>query len=430
MTVLDTLYERGFIENTTHEQELRTLFEQHSVTGYIGFDPTASSLHVGSLVPIMALAHMQRQGHRPIALVGGGTGLVGDPSGKTEMRQMLTVSDVEANAQGIQRQLARFIDFSQDRALLLNNAQWLTQLGYVGFLRDIGRFFSVNRMIKAESYRMRLDSEEGLSFIEFNYMVLQAYDFLELFDRTGCRLQMGGSDQWGNIVAGIDLVRRVRQASVYGITFPLITTSSGIKMGKTHQGAVWLDPERTSPYDYYQFWINTDDRDVARFLALFTFLPMDEIRQVQTLGGADLNAAKTVLAFEATGLAHGVDAARKAHLAASAMFGTRPVPAGLLASSGIDRGSAGENEGDVPHSFLGLESLSQGMAAFKLFQQTGLTQSSGAARRLIEQGGAYINGVRVPSVDYQVRASDFQNSELVLRAGKKSYHKIILQKNP
>ncbi len=428
MTVLDTLFERGFIENTTHEQELRTLFAENSVTCYIGFDPTASSLHVGSLVPIMSLAHMQRQGHRPIALVGGGTGLVGDPSGKTEMRQMLTLADVEANAQGIQRQLARFIDFSQDRALLLNNAQWLTKLGYVRFLRDIGRFFSVNRMIKAESYRMRLDSEEGLSFIEFNYMVLQAYDFLELFDRLGCRLQMGGSDQWGNIVAGVDLVRRVRQESVYGITFPLITTSSGIKMGKTHQGAVWLDPDRTSPYDYYQFWINTDDRDVARFLALFTFLPMDEIRQVQTLGGADLNAAKTVLAFEATGLAHGADAARNAHMAASAMFGTRPVPKGLLPSSGIDRDTARENDYGVPHTFLGAESVSGGIAAFKLFQQTGLAKSSGAARRLIEQGGAYINGVRVSSVDHQVEVADFQNRELVLRAGKKSYHKIILQK--
>ena len=268
--ILDILKERGFIEQTTHDQELSDYFDQGRATCYIGFDPTASSLHVGSLVPIMSLAHMQRQGHRPIGLVGGGTGMVGDPSGKTEMRKMLSLEQIEANAQGIKAQLARFLDFEEDRALLLNNADWLTKLEFIPFLRDIGRHFSVNRMIKAESYKMRLDSEEGLSFIEFNYMVLQAYDFLELYDSHECRLQMGGSDQWGNIVAGVELIRRMRQTTAFGITFPLITTSSGEKMGKTHKGAVWLDPDRTSPYEYYQFWINTDDRDVSRFLALFT----------------------------------------------------------------------------------------------------------------------------------------------------------------
>ncbi|MBW1841699.1 MAG: tyrosine--tRNA ligase, partial [Deltaproteobacteria bacterium] len=249
MNALDILKERGFIDQTTHEQELYDYFEAGDVTCYIGFDPTASSLHIGSLVPIMSLAHMQRSGHRPIALVGGGTGLVGDPSGKTEMRKLLTLEMVEENAIGIKNQLSRFIDFGNDRALMLNNADWLTRLEYIPFLRDIGRYFSVNRMIKTESCKMRLESEEGLSFIEFNYVLLQAYDFLMLNDTHGCKVQMGGSDQWGNIVAGIELIRRMRKETAFGVTFPLITTSSGEKMGKTAQGAVWLDPEKTSPYD-------------------------------------------------------------------------------------------------------------------------------------------------------------------------------------
>jgi tyrosyl-tRNA synthetase len=422
--VVDTLKERGFIENMTHEQELYDLFDAERVTCYIGFDPTASSLHVGSLVPIMSLAHMQRGGHRPIALVGGGTGLVGDPSGKTEMRQLLTEAAVEENARGLKRQLSRFIEFGEDKALLLNNAEWLVPLNYIAFLRDIGRHFSVNRMIKAESYRMRLDSEEGLSFIEFNYMVLQAYDFLELFDSRGCRLQMGGSDQWGNIVAGVDLIR---QSAAFGITFPLITTSSGIKMGKTHKGAVWLDPERTSPYEYYQFWINTDDLDVERFLSLFTFLPMEEIRSVNTLEGADLNAAKSVLAFEATRLAHGEAEALKAHTASVEMFGNRKVPARLLPSSTLSRGGGGADDDSVPATLLTARELEGGISAYKLFQQVGLAASGGAARRLIQQGGAYIDGRRVESIDQVVNLNDFNNMEISLRAGKKRFHKVKIK---
>ncbi|MCJ7830801.1 MAG: tyrosine--tRNA ligase, partial [Desulfobacterales bacterium] len=324
--VIDILQARGFIENRTHARELEAFFDQGAITSYIGFDPTASSLHVGSLIPIMALAHMQRGGHRPIALVGGGTGLVGDPSGKTEMRQLLTPEIVVQNALGLKQQLSRFIDFGEGKALLLDNAAWLRELKYIPFLRDIGRHFSVNRMIKVESYRMRLESEEGLNFIEFNYMLLQAYDFLELFNRYDCRLQMGGSDQWGNIVAGVELIRRVRQKTAFGITFPLITTSSGAKMGKTAQGAVWLDPDRTTAYDYYQFWVNTNDKDVARFLALFTFLPIEEITSVTDLEGSQLNQAKAVLAFEATRLAHGNEAAVEAHQAAMSMFGVRQIP--------------------------------------------------------------------------------------------------------
>lgn len=447
--LLDILKERGFIEQTTHEEELDAYLGAGKATCYIGFDPTASSLHVGSLVPIMSLAHMQRHGHRPIALVGGGTGLVGDPSGKTEMRQLLTPEMVDKNAIGIKNQLSRFLDFKEDKALMANNADWLTKLEYIPFLRDIGRHFSVNRMIKAESYKMRLESEEGLNFIEFNYMLLQAYDFLELFDHYECRLQMGGSDQWGNIVAGIDLVRKIRQETVFGITFPLITTSSGAKMGKTAEGAVWLDPDRTSPYDYYQYWINTDDRDVARFMALFTFLPMEEIKKLEKLSGADLNNAKVVLAFEATRIAHGEQEALKAYYAAQQMFGVRIVPEEILPSSSVPRDVSGikdlsNTSGDssldseklamealdsIPQSYIEEGQFKDGIPAFKLYHQVGLADSGSAARRLIEQGGAYVNGRRIESYDYPLTADDIVDLEILLRAGKKRYHKVKIIKN-
>lgn len=424
---VETLRERGFIENTTHDEELETYFSNTARKCYIGFDPTASSLHIGSLVPIMSLAHMQRCGHIPIALVGGGTGLVGDPSGKTEMRKFLTVDDVNSNAQAIKNQLARFIDFEADRAIMVNNADWLTKLEYIPFLRDIGRHFSVNRMIKAESYKMRLDSDEGLSFIEFNYMLLQAYDFLKLFEMHDCCLQMGGSDQWGNIVAGIELIRRANQGQAFGITFPLITTSSGIKMGKTHKGAVWLDPDRTSTYDYYQYWINSDDRDVARFLSLFTFLPMSEIKDVAQLQDTDLNQAKAVLAFEATAIAHGQAEAEKALAAATSMFGGRVIPKDLLPSSRIPRGESAQGDTVVPQSEMTREEFAQGIPAFKLFPQVGLADSGGAARRLISQGGAYVNGERVITFDQVINDNDIRDMEIVLRAGKKRFHKIKIQ---
>ncbi|MBT8364628.1 MAG: tyrosine--tRNA ligase [Deltaproteobacteria bacterium] len=426
--VIEILKKRGFIDQTTHDQELNDYVEQGNTTCYIGFDPTASSLHIGSLIPIMSLAHMQRNGHRPIALVGGGTGMVGDPSGKTEMRKLLTLEVLAENAQGIKKQLSHFLDFSDNSAMLLNNADWLTKLEYIPFLRDYGRHFSVNRMIKAESYKMRLDSEEGLSFIEFNYMVLQAYDFLELFKRQDCRLQMGGSDQWGNIVAGVELIRRVYQKTAFGVTFPLITTSSGQKMGKTAKGAVWLDFKRTSPYDYYQYWINTDDRDVVRFLALFTFLPMAEIRQIETLQGTDLNSAKAVLAFEATQLAHGKDKALKAYHGALSMFGNREVPSHILPSSTIPRGDGRTDDISVPQTFLRMETLKEGLPAFKLFQTVGLAASGGAARRLIQQGGAYVNGQRIDSFDHLINDQDLNDDQtIVLRSGKKRFHKIKLQ---
>jgi tyrosyl-tRNA synthetase len=428
MSVLSILKERGFIEATTHTQELEDYLENNRATCYIGFDPTASSLHVGSLVCIMALAHMQRQGHRPIGLVGGGTGLIGDPSGKTELRKVLTQDQIDENKAGIRKQLSRFIDFSEDKALMLDNAAWLTQLEYITFLRDIGRHFSINKMIKAESVKSRMESEDGLTFIEFNYMLLQAYDFMELTKTHGCLLQMGGSDQWGNIVAGIDLVRRTLGKQAFGITFPLITTASGIKMGKTHKGAVWLDPERFSPYEYYQFWVNTDDLDVARFLALFTFIPMEEIEFVKQLSGADLNKAKTILAYEATKIAHGEDEAQKSLRAAASMFGAIEVPSDLLPSASIPRGrlSSGTDE-SVPTSTFNKTDVVDKKFVVDLFCDAGLCKSKSDARRLIKQGGAYINGERLGAFEQVVAADDVNDGEIMLRAGKKKYHKIILK---
>ncbi|WP_321491699.1 tyrosine--tRNA ligase [uncultured Desulfobacter sp.] len=428
MSVLSVLKERGFIEATTHTQELEDYLKNNRATCYIGFDPTASSLHVGSLVCIMALAHMQRQGHRPIGLVGGGTGLIGDPSGKTELRKVLTLEQIDENKAGIKKQLSRFIEFSEDKALLLDNAAWLTSLEYIPFLRDIGRHFSINKMIKAESVKSRMESEDGLTFIEFNYMLLQAYDFMELARTHDCLLQMGGSDQWGNIVAGIDLVRRTLGKQAFGITFPLITTASGIKMGKTHKGAVWLDPERLSPYEYYQFWVNTDDQDVARFLRLFTFLPMEEIAAVDKLEGVSLNKAKSILAYEATKIAHGEDEAQKSLKAAASMFGSIEIPLELLPSASIPRGilSCGADE-SVPTSSFSREEVVDKMFVVDLFCNTDLCKSKSDARRLIKQGGAYINGERLESFEQIVTEKDAKEGEILLRAGKKKYHKIILK---
>lgn len=404
--VYDVLVERGFIEQVSDETGVRAAVEK-PITCYIGFDPSASSYHVGNLVPIMALAHMQRHGHRPITIVGGGTGMIGDPSGKTEMRQMLTREQIEANVQGQKAQLARYLDFDSGKALMLNNADWLTKLNYIEFLRDIGRHFSVNRMLAAEAYRVRL--ETGLSFIEFNYMLLQAYDFLHLYREYGCVLQMGGSDQWGNILAGVDLTRRVEGATVYASVFPLITTSSGAKMGKTEAGAVWLDRELVSPYKYYQFWINTEDPDVERFLALFTFLPMDRVKELGRLQGADLREAKEVLAYEATKITHGEEEARKAQEASRRLF--------------AEGGTAREG---VPTTALDAEDLAAGIPVTELFRRVGLCGSRGAARCLIEQGGAYVNGKRVASIDVLVTDKDLMEGAILLRAGKKHHHRVIL----
>jgi tyrosyl-tRNA synthetase len=410
-TVYDVFIERGFIEKVTDEEKVPEVLKG-KVTCYIGFDPTASSFHVGSLVPIMSLAHMQRHGHQPIALVGGGTGLVGDPSGKDEMRQILTYDEIAENAESQRKQFSLFLDFSGDKALLLNNADWLTKLNYIDFLRDIGVHFSVNRMLATESVKIRL--ETGLSFIEFNYQLLQAYDFWYLFKYHNCLIQMGGSDQWGNIVAGIDLIRRLEGKQAYGITFPLIMTADGRKMGKTEKGAVWLDPQRTSPYEYYQFWINTDDRDVKRFLALFTFLPMEEIQEKYwKLEGADLRKAKEALAYEATKIVHGEEEAEKAKSDSRAVF-----------SISVS-GSLGLTGDSIPTTSIEKEKFIKGIPIFKLFETTGLSSSSSEARRLIEQGGGYLNNKKVSKFDFLVTLDDFgEKDEILLRAGKKKFRRI------
>ena len=421
--VFDVLKERGFIDQVTDDKRLPEILEGR-VTCYIGFDPTASSFHVGNLVPIMSLAHMQKHGHRPIALVGGGTGLVGDPSGKDEMRQIMTYEEISKNAEAQKRQFSLFLDFSEDRALLLNNADWLTKLNYIDFLRDIGVHFSVNRMLAAESVKIRL--ETGLSFLEFNYQLLQAYDFWYQFKHYDCLIQMGGSDQWGNIVAGIDLIRRLEGEQAYGITFPLIMTADGRKMGKTEKGAVWLDPEKTSPYEYYQFWINTDDRDVRRFLALFTFLPMEEVEGFGKLEGADLRKAKEKLAFEATKIVHGEEAAERAQNDSRRIFGKIDI-AEPLSTVRID----GHQEDSIPTTFIKKEEFLKGIPIFKLFETTSLCASGSEARRLIEQGGAYLNRERVDKFDLPLKLDDFgEKGEILLRAGKKKFHRIkILDKD-
>jgi tyrosyl-tRNA synthetase len=425
-SVYDILSERGFVEQVTDEAEARRILAGEQVTCYIGFDPTATSLHIGSLVPIMSLAHMQRNGHRPIALVGGGTAMIGDPSGKTEMRQVLSKEKIDGNAEALKRQLSQYLDFGEGKALLVNNADWLLPLKYIEFLRDIGRHFSVNRMLAAESYRMRL--ETGLNFIEFNYMLLQAYDFLYLFQKQDCLFQMGGNDQWGNIVAGIDLVRRVEGRQAYGITFPLITTSLGTKMGKTEKGTVWLDGKLTSPHEYYQYWINSTDDDVERFMALFTFLPIEEIREIRNLSDADHNKAKAVLAFEATKVTHGEEAAVGAWRAASAAFGTKPVEVSLFPSSTIPRQKAAADVSAIPAVEKRREDFQDGIAAFELFHEVGLCKSRGEARRNLEQGGGYVNGEPIKTFDEKIGLCHITtDGEILLRKGKKTYFRIVVR---
>ncbi len=407
MNALDLFKERGFFEQCTDEERVRKLLSR-PVTCYIGFDPTSDSFHCGSLVPIMALAHLQRLGHRVIPLMGGGTSMIGDPSGKTELRRLITIEQIDANSTGLKKQFAKFIEFSESRAMMLNNAEWLRPLNYIEFLRDIGRHFSVNKMLSAESYRMRL--ETGLNFIEFNYMLLQAYDFLYLYQNYDCKLQMGGNDQWGNILAGTDLIRRVCGGDAEALTFPLLTTATGSKMGKTEKGAIWLDSKKTTPYDYYQYWINTDDRDVRKFLALFTFLPMEEVDRLGALKGADLRQAKETLAWETTNLLHGREEAGKARAAAKALF-------------------CGDIAGDsdsIPRVGIERSRFVEGLPAFILFADSGIVKSRGEARRLVQQGGAYVNGRRLNAFDEKVTLSEFEGECLLLRAGKKKYLRIDL----
>jgi tyrosyl-tRNA synthetase len=422
----EILKERGFIEQVTDETLIRKIFDEGQVNCYIGFDPTATSLHIGSLVPIMSLAHMQANGNRPIALVGGGTGLIGDPSGKTEMRQVLTRDQIDYNAQCLGKQLSQYLDFSEGKALLLNNADWLTKINYIEFLRDIGRHFSVNHMLAAESYKIRM--EKGLNFIEFNYMILQAYDFLYLFQNYGCALQMGGNDQWGNMLAGTELIRKVAAKDAHAVTFPLITTSLGQKMGKTEKGTIWLDKNLTTPYDYYQYWINCDDADLERFLKLFTFLPLTEISMVKRLTDAQLNMAKAVLAFEATRITHGVQEAIAAWQASMEAFHSRPVDADMFPSCMIPRAAAASDTSAISRYKISREDLDAGIQICAACAKAGLTQSISETKRLIEQGGIYINNRQVKSIDEKITSADFcGGNELRVRKGKKKYLIIEVQ---
>ena len=406
--VLHTLRERGFIQQISDESGLAALLRQGPVPYYCGFDPTAPSLHVGSMIPLMALAHLARAGHRPIAVLGGGTALVGDPSGRTELRQMLTVETIKSNRDQIEPQVRRFLGATGERALVLDNAEWLVPLNYLEFLRDIGRHFSVNRMLAAEAYRLRL--EKGLSFIEFNYQLLQAYDYLVLYRRHGCVLQVGGDDQWGNILAGTDLVRRLHQAETYALTFPLITTASGAKMGKTAAGAVWLSAERTSPFDFYQYFVNVDDRDVIRFLKLLTFLPLDEIQRFAALEGAELRAAKQALAAAVTEVVHGKEEAEKAQKAAQAAFG-------------------GAGTGDLVPTFpITPAAVTAGLKIVDLLHAAGLAASKSVARRLIEQGGVKLGERKVTSVDDLIRPEEISTEGTLLHAGKKHLRRIVVDR--
>jgi tyrosyl-tRNA synthetase len=407
--VFDVLTERGFIAQVSDEEAVREMLDAAPVTFYIGFDSTATSLHAGSLVPIMAMMHLQRAGHRPIAIVGSGTTMVGDPSGRTELRQMLDEETIRAYGRAIHAQMNRYLHFDAGKALALDNADWLLALNYVEFLRDIGVHFSVNRMLAAEAYKQRL--EKGLSFIEFNYQLLQAYDYLTLYREHGCTLQMGGDDQWGNILAGVDLIRRVEGETVQAMTFPLLTTASGEKMGKTAAGAVWLDADLLSPYDYYQYWINCDDRDVEKFLMLFTFLPLERIQQFSALQGSDIRQAKQVLAFEATRITHGEDAAAEAQAAAAAVFGE--------AGTGTDLEA-------MPTTLVPNSRIEAGVSPIDLFAEVGLTRSKSEARRLLQQGGMYVNDKRVESLEATLGAADLTPDGILLRAGKKNYHRIVV----
>jgi len=406
--VFDVLRARGFVQQVTHPDVLRQRLGSERLTFYIGYDPTARSLHIGSLLTIMAMAHLQRAGHRPLVIVGGGTAMIGDPSGRTEMRQMLSQDTIAQNVQALRTQLQRYVALEGDNgAIVVNNADWLAELKYIDFLRDIGRHFSVNRMLTFEAYKQRL--ETGLSFLEFNYQLLQAYDFLVLFQRYGCVLQIGGDDQWGNMVAGVDLIRRVADGEAFVMTFPLLTTASGQKMGKTAAGAIWLDAELTSPYEFYQFWINVDDRDVQRFLKYYTCLPVEEISRLSALQGAELRQAKEVLAFEVTKLTHGEDEAHQARDAARALFeGT------------------GELTG-VPETAMPQVRLAAGVPVVDLLVETGLAVSKSAARRLIQQGGASLNGTRLAHLEAVVTSADLHDGALLLRAGKKHYHRVVVQ---
>lgn len=406
--VYDVLVERGFIEQCTHENEVRELLGKEKVSFYIGFDATADSLTAGHFLTIMAMMHMQRAGHRPIALLGGGTTMIGDPSGKSDMRTMMTKEKIQHNADCFHKQLSRFIDFDNDNAIIANNADWLLDLNYVEFLREIGVHFSVNKMLAAECYKQRM--EKGLTFFEFNYMLMQSYDFWKLNQLYGCKLEMGGNDQWSNIIGGVELIRRKEQKDAYGLTFKLLTTSEGIKMGKTMKGAVWLDPEKTSPYEFFQYWRNIEDAKVEECLGLLTFLPMDEVRRLGALEGAEINHAKEILAYEITKIVHGEEEAKKALDAAKAVFAN------------------GGKSADMPTTVYPKAELDEGKDIITLLVETKLCATRSEARRMIEQGGVSVNDVKITDIKQVFTTNDFDSDgALILKKGKKGFHQIKAQ---
>ena len=409
MGVYDELKARGLIAQTTNEEKIRDLLNNDKITFYIGFDPTADSLHVGHFVQIMVMSWMQKAGHVPIALFGGGTGMIGDPSGKTDMRKMLTKETIDHNIACFQKQMSRLIDFSEGKAIMANNGDWLLNLNYIDFLREVGVHFSVNRMLTAECYKQRL--ERGLSFFELNYMLMQSYDFLELNHRYNCVMELGGDDQWSNIIGGVELLRRKEAKEVYGMTFTLLTTSEGKKMGKTEKGAVWLDPEKTSPFEFYQYWRNVDDADVIRCLKILTFLPLEEINELEKLEGGELNKAKEILAYEVTKLIHGEEEAKKAQEGARALFGK------------------GANTDNMPSTAITEADFTDGeIGVLDLMVKTKLAPSRAEGRRLIEQGGVAVDDVKVPSISAKLSLEkDFEKKYVIIKKGKKVFHKVTLE---
>jgi tyrosyl-tRNA synthetase len=404
--VYDILKERGFLEQCTHEDEVRELLGKESVTFYIGFDATADSLTAGHFLTVMAMMHMQRAGHKPIALLGGGTTMIGDPTGKSDMRTIMTREIIDHNADCFQKQLSKFINFKDGGAIIANNADWLLDLNYVEFLREIGIYFSVNKMLAADCYKQRM--ERGLTFFEFNYMLMQSYDFWKLNKDYGCTLELGGNDQWSNILGGVDLIRRKEQKAAYGLTFKLLTTSEGIKMGKTMKGAVWLDPNKTSPYEFYQYWRNIEDVKVEEVLGLLTFLPMEEVRRLGALEGAEINHAKEVLAFELTKIVHGEEEAVKAQEAARALFG------------------AGAKSDDIPTTTYPASRFAEGIDLITLLCDAKLAISRSDARRNIQQGGVTVNDVKIEEFDRVFTSNDFDSDgALLVRKGKKAYHRFM-----
>ena len=408
MGVFDELKSRGLIAQVTNEKKVKDILNNQKINFYIGFDPTADSLHVGHFVQIMVMSYMQKAGHKPIALFGGGTGMIGDPSGKSDIRKMLKKEDIEHNIECFKKQMSRLIDFSNDKAIMVNNADWLSHLNYIDFLRDVGVHFSVNRMLSFECYKQRL--ERGLSFFELNYMLMQSYDFLVLNRKYNCDMELGGDDQWSNIIGGVELIRKKEGKEAYGMTFTLLTTSEGKKMGKTENGAVWLDPEKTSPYEFYQYWRNVADADVIRCLKILTFLPLEEIDELSRLQGSDINKAKEILAFEVTKLIHGETEAIKSQEAARALFALN-TNTDNMPSTEINKSNFNNDEISIIDLLLLLK----------------LVPSKGEARRLISQGGISIDSQKVMSIDEKVLFNQFEKGYIVVKKGKKVYHKAIIK---